>query len=1115
MLTTRVIRVVLASPGDVKPEREAVPDLISELNRDVAPRFNVVLKLAMWETDARPGFHSDGPQALIDSSLKIKECDLLIGAFWKRFGTPTLDSQSGTEHEIRIAYEHWKKQGTPQLMIYFSARPWTPSTQEELNQMGKVLEFKTQFPSEGLWWSYKTIGEFTSLLRSHLTKFITELDAQPSTNAGSNTTVRPKPRGKRRSRKDLAALQKAEETAEFLQQYRERFSGLYSRWDLASVGVTQTGGATRPIEVKLDDIYLPLRLGSGYNPDIPGGGSVYSPVAVLARERPLVIRGAAGSGKTTWIRWTFRQLLRESEAFPITVELRKLARKWQTGPSGEERSLDRFLDDIIVEHVGSHWQGYLFRLLKDVYAPRPVLLVDGWDELGLFGEEFRGKLVGLMNSYPRLVVVVTSRPYGEGRPSSSDGFEVLDIQPLSDKDIEEFSRGFFRLCYAEDHESVQANTDAFMAALDRIPETKSLVRTALLLTMMLLISRSSPLPDKRHLLYQKCVENLLTALPDRRQEEGAEITRDQWRPTDVEERLRVTAAIAFSMQTAGGARYSRAAIVSSWLEVSSFLPSAWSGLNRHRFINWLVGPAGLLVDRSDGTLSFAHLSFQEYLTAWYLHSTIEGDAARISLCLSYVDNAGWWETLRLWAGLVGGQQPAKLNVVLQELLKATSSCICLVGCILADGGGTEDVFRQWIEATLPRLVQPWRKPVLETTRAWAASRQDLRKETIKKSITQESRDALWFDWVHLHEWARIVGIRGDIGLPAEGSPARTLVETEYGKIDSPMKVALGRVLSSSVSLWPGEPWELIALQCWPSRRRLTGHLLQALATNGFCSEDLEEFVKQQPYLLQPFPESVSLPEQWLGLSLVSLEEAVVRYVAPENIPEILSTYVLDWWLQLGPLLEILDQAWENSFRIGNLRQAFVGRKWVRENIKSWKRQFSSAILEKLPEDQERFHHCALALAGPLGILGLIGHCESDKTVKPLSMIVEACRIAMNPAKDPRAFKRELARFGDEGDVLWPALSRHLAFRGRKDDEDSLRSLAEDPSQRNGVLGWALKYLVRGDVVLNDGSEISLDELSKSSGVPPLPFIEQYPEKEFAFLRQVGSSSLQLSAVKLK
>src|SRR3954465_4853635 len=45
---------------------------------------------------------------------------------------------------------------------------------------------------------------------------------------------------------------------EFLRLYRQRLAPAFSRWDLAHVGVVQTGGAGRPIEATLDDMYLPL-----------------------------------------------------------------------------------------------------------------------------------------------------------------------------------------------------------------------------------------------------------------------------------------------------------------------------------------------------------------------------------------------------------------------------------------------------------------------------------------------------------------------------------------------------------------------------------------------------------------------------------------------------------------------------------------------------------------------------------------------------------------------------------------------------------------------------------------------------------------------------------------
>ncbi len=147
-----------------------------------------------------------------------------------------------------------------------------------------------------------------------------------------------------------------------------------------------------------------------------------------------------------------------------------------------------------------------------------------------------------------MLVVVSSRPYGEGRPSNSEGFEVLDIQPLNDYEVKAFARHFFTLCHTKDPNAQEEAIKSFLEALERSPEAQSLGRTALLLTMMMLISRTSPLPDKRHQLYQRCIENLLTTLPDRYEYEGVRKTADQWRSEDGDERFREVANIAFYAQ---------------------------------------------------------------------------------------------------------------------------------------------------------------------------------------------------------------------------------------------------------------------------------------------------------------------------------------------------------------------------------------------------------------------------------------------------------------------------------------------------------------------------------------------------------------------------------------
>jgi hypothetical protein len=172
MSAVSILRVIVASPNDVKGERDGVEAVAAELNRTIGPDRNLRIEVSRWETDAFPGFDVDGPQGLIDPILKIADCDVLIGIFWKRFGTPALGSKSGTEHEFRVAYEAWKKFGRPQIMVYFNEKPFAPKTKAETDQWGQVLEFKHSFPENGLWWSYKGKAQFGELVRNHLTQFI-------------------------------------------------------------------------------------------------------------------------------------------------------------------------------------------------------------------------------------------------------------------------------------------------------------------------------------------------------------------------------------------------------------------------------------------------------------------------------------------------------------------------------------------------------------------------------------------------------------------------------------------------------------------------------------------------------------------------------------------------------------------------------------------------------------------------------------------------------------------------------------------------------------------------------------------------------------------------------
>jgi hypothetical protein len=172
METKQILRVAVASPGDVAAERALVDKVLDEINRSNAADRGTRLEVFRWERDTYPCFHAEGPQGLIDPLLDLARCDLVVGIFWKRFGTPRTDGLIGTEHELRNALKLWRAQGRPQIMIYFNQRPYTPKNESEVEQWGKVLRFRREFPKEGLWWNYCNRREFEELPGNHLNQWL-------------------------------------------------------------------------------------------------------------------------------------------------------------------------------------------------------------------------------------------------------------------------------------------------------------------------------------------------------------------------------------------------------------------------------------------------------------------------------------------------------------------------------------------------------------------------------------------------------------------------------------------------------------------------------------------------------------------------------------------------------------------------------------------------------------------------------------------------------------------------------------------------------------------------------------------------------------------------------
>lgn len=156
-----VVKVMIASPGDVPQETQLILEVIAEWNAMHSEHQRVALMPVAWDTHASPAM-GGRPQEIINNQV-LRGCDLLVAVFWTRIGSTTGIAISGTVEEIE---EHLAA-GKP-VMIYFSQQPVRLDSVDE-EQYKAVQDFKHSCKDRGLIEEYETLGDFRSKFARQLT----------------------------------------------------------------------------------------------------------------------------------------------------------------------------------------------------------------------------------------------------------------------------------------------------------------------------------------------------------------------------------------------------------------------------------------------------------------------------------------------------------------------------------------------------------------------------------------------------------------------------------------------------------------------------------------------------------------------------------------------------------------------------------------------------------------------------------------------------------------------------------------------------------------------------------------------------------------------------------
>jgi len=385
---------------------------------------------------------------------------------------------------------------------------------------------------------------------------------------------------------------------------------------------------------------------------------------LLIREPLVILSGRPGSGKTTLVQEVVAELCnddlpsrlrKETQAVPIPLMLRHvpdletvgdlddlLTRWWPLqAEQAEHDKLPLDLPRLQAEIIGD---GY--RALGDVAV---LLLFDGIDEVG--GPHLRQRLLDLAFEAAAcgFSVLVTGRPAGlvdlaGPRTAAGDTRGPLKLHyllPFAWEQIANFLDRWYRLR----DEWARKRREGVALFLGQLADRSrdyllTLARRPIFLTLMALVhTTQNQMPEGRPLLYQRIVDLYLERQERHRQRQqtvhGAPMPH--WPPAEL--RL-VLGNLASLSQSRGGALHALAEPEAFELRrvvwdrrdmeraIRSQLDDKTRQLGRfatlrpkhaEKLLDYFLYPAGLLVEPEEGKIQFAHLSFQEYLCAWFLY----------------------------------------------------------------------------------------------------------------------------------------------------------------------------------------------------------------------------------------------------------------------------------------------------------------------------------------------------------------------------------------------------------------------------------------------------------------------------------------------------------------
>ncbi|MEU0053822.1 NACHT domain-containing protein [Streptomyces sp. NPDC006309] len=349
-----------------------------------------------------------------------------------------------------------------------------------------------------------------------------------------------------------------------------------------------------------------------------------------------MLRGVAGSGKTTLIQWlavtaATQQLDGPLEylrgRIPLALSLRSVSR------AGKDLPLpSQFLSSVNCPLSGMQPDGWMERVLA---AGRALVMIDGVDEIP---EAERDKthtwINDLLGSFPGNLWLTTSRPSAVPEDwLKAQGFAELILAPMGYSDVASFIQRWHAAAGASD-----SFRDSLLAAVRSKQDLSRLATNPLMCGLICALHRDRRafLPEGRKELYEAALSMFYRRDRERNMGEPDGIHLRE------EPRIQLLQKLAHWL-----IRNNRAEMDRSLAEriISDALPSVASAAaqgDAQQVFRHLLMRSGLLREPSAGRIDFIHRTFQDYLGA--KRAVEQWD---IGLLVSNAGASQWEDVLRM------------------------------------------------------------------------------------------------------------------------------------------------------------------------------------------------------------------------------------------------------------------------------------------------------------------------------------------------------------------------------------------------------------------------------------------------------------------------------------